>query len=287
MPLRRACLVLLLSLVPSSPAGAELQAATVAAYEEYIASLERRFAVQAKGSLSIDHAAGETERQLREGEILAWPGHEDGIIDVADGLIHHWRSAVFIPDATLEAVLAVAQDYAAYAGTYPWVIRSTLIGRERRTRGDRYRVLLRIKRSARMVTSVVDLWTVVDYHYPAPDRAAAASHADCVRQIERDGRPDERRLPVGQGKGYLWRANTYATYLQRDGGVYVDLQNVGLSRDFPPLLGWVIEPIARRLGRGSATEALKQLRATVAGGTREGVDAAPPVPDDRASWCSD
>jgi hypothetical protein len=124
--------------------------------------------------------------------------------------------------------------------------------------------------------------------------ATAVSNTDCIRQVEDPGQTNERRLEVGKGSGYLWRANTYATYLERDGGVYIDLQTVGLSRGFPPLLGWIVEPIARRLGRGSAAESLKQLRQaavraqSTAPERTEDEDAAQPSSGSSPSgWCGD
>jgi hypothetical protein len=158
----------------------------------------------------------------------------------------------------------MAQNYHAYPDMYEWVLHSSVLDHQNRPQQDEYRLMLRIHRSANFVTSVVDIWSQVRYRYQGSDRATAVSDADCVRQVEDAGKANERRLPVGQGSGFLWRANTYSAYLERDGGVYVDLQTVGLSRRFPPMLGWLIEPIARRLGRGSASDSLKHLREAVA-----------------------
>jgi len=85
-----------------------------------------------------------------------------------------------------------------------------------------------------------------------------------VRQVEHAGEPAERRLRPGTGNGYLWRANAMSKYLERDGGVYLELNTIGLSRGFPAFLGWIIEPVARRLGRGSAGESLNQFRVALA-----------------------
>ena len=41
------------------------------------------------------------------------------------------------------------------------------------------------------------------------------------------------------------------------------METVGLSRGFPPLLGWLIEPIARRLGRKSIERSLEEFIAEV------------------------
>ena len=98
------------------------------------------------------------------------------------------------------------------------------------------------------------------------------------RQVENEGRPDERRMPVGRDSGYLWRANTLSTYLQADDGVFVELETIGLSRRFPRGLGWITEPIARRLGRGSAAATLEEGRST-------GEHDAPPVATP-SFWCT-
>ena len=39
---------------------------------------------------------------------------------VLGGLIHHWRGAAFIPDVTLDEIIAIAQDYPGYVGTHEW-----------------------------------------------------------------------------------------------------------------------------------------------------------------------
>ena len=256
-------------------AGAELEHVTLAAYERHVANFGEQFARQIEGDLflEVDEAAG---RELRSGIVIARPGSEDGIISVDEGLIHHWRGAIFIPDATLADVLAVAQDFGAYDEIYDWIVDARLLEHRQNGRSDNYRVLLRIERSAGPVTGVVDLWTAVSYRYPRAGRAAALSDADCIRQVENPGSPDEYRLPPDTGSGYLWRANTFSKYLERDGGVYVQVDNIGLSRGFPPLLGWLIEPFARRLGRGSVTESLVRLRNAVAdtSGTRSQEGAA-------------
>jgi hypothetical protein len=63
-----------------------------------------------------------------------------------------------------------------------------------------------------------------------------------------------------QDRGYLWRAAAYSRYAAADGGIYVDLETIGLTRGFPPLMGWIIEPIARRLGRKSVEGSLEEFR---------------------------
>ncbi len=48
-----------------------------------------------------------------------------------------------------------------------------------------------------------------------------------------------------------------------DGGVVIEMETLGLSRGFPPLLHWLIEPIARRLGRKSVELSLQEFHGAV------------------------
>src|SRR5262249_27449251 len=67
----------------------------------------------------------------------------------------------------------------------------------------------------------------------------------------------------GAGSGFLWRADTFSTYVEGDNGVYMGFETVGLSRTIPALLGWIVEPIARRLARASAAETLLRQREAI------------------------
>ena len=42
-----------------------------------------------------------------------------------------------------------------------------------------------------------------------------------------------------------------------EGGVWLEMETIGLSRGFPSMLGWFIEPIARRVGRSSVDDSLR------------------------------
>lgn len=286
MSVRCCCCVLLVVLLPADVAADELKPETVAAYEEYVATFEQSF-VRTEGTLWLEGLSADQRARVRAGEVLVWPGSGDGILSVPDGLTHHWRAIGFIPNTTLARVLAVAQDYDSYAATYDYIIGGARLDRAPLSNppGERYRALLRIQRTASVVTSTVDLWAVIEYRYPRDGRAFVLSDTDCVRQVEDPGTERERRLPVGEGKGYLWRANTYGTYAESDGGVYIDLHSIGLSRGFPPLLGWLIEPIARRLGRGAGESAVKQLRLAVAGKTA--VETPVPATWGTTGWCGE
>jgi hypothetical protein len=86
-----------------------------------------------------------------------------------------------------------------------------------------------------------------------------------VQEIEDYGRPGEHRLPEGQGGGYIWKLHSIARFEQRDGGVYVELEAMALSRDVPAMLRFVVDPIVRRVSRNSLFTSLEQTEHAVRG----------------------
>jgi hypothetical protein len=286
MPLRSrgylTVLVVALAIAPKEIAAVDLEHTTVAAYERYIETVAQEFSKQVGTDAFLAQGSPQALGRLRHGEILLEPGSGDGITEVPEGLIHHWRATAFVPDVTLEEVLRVARDYANYASIYDWVVAADLVASED---NNRFRTFFRARRRVGAVTGVVDVWMVTEYRQLRPGRATAVARAECVRQVEHAGEPAERRLRPGTGNGYLWRANAMSKYLERDGGVYLELNTIGLSRGFPALLGWIIEPVARRLGRGSAGESLNQFRVALTSPPTD-VAKARPVVNSRP-WCGE
>jgi hypothetical protein len=268
-------------IAPRSTVAAELDAQTITAYERHMAAVAQAFTERVNSETFLTHGDPQALARMRRGEILLAAGTGDGITNVPKGLIHHWQAAAFIPNVTLDRLLAIVQDYASYADAYNWLLASQLVSHE----GDRFRAFFRVKQSAGVVTGVLDMWMVTDYRRIASDRVVALAKADCVRQVEHAGERGEYRLRAGTGSGYVWRADALSKYIERDGGVYVEIDAIGLSRGYPSLLGWIIEPIARRLGRESAAGSLNRLRAaTITTPTRRGERG---TVNSSAAWCGD
>jgi hypothetical protein len=110
---------------------------------------------------------------------------------------------------------------------------------------------------------VLDVRSTVTYSRPDSSTVIAVSESQEIREVENAGSPRERLLPEGRDSGYLWRANTFTYLREHAGGVYLEMETVGLSREFPPLLGWVIEPIARRIGRKSVEGSIQEFIAAI------------------------
>jgi hypothetical protein len=223
---------------------AELEERTSQAYGQYVERVTQQFLSRARSN-SVGPLA--PTARGRDGQIVARPGAEDGIIVVPGGLVHHWAGSTFLPGVTMTDALSVSHDYDAYERIYTPVVASRFLGRD----GDTYRAFLRLKESAAGISAVLDVTLHIQYFYPDAATAYSISSSDQVLEVKDAGSPRERHLAAGRDSGYLWRLATMNRFVERDNGLVVEMETLGLSRRFPSLLGWIIEPIARRIGRKS------------------------------------
>ena len=200
--------------------------------------------------------------QLREGKVVIERLETlDGgkPIDVPGGLIHHWIGTVFIPGATLAQTLALEQDYDHHQDYFrPNVMRSKILRHD----GNHFRVQLRFY-AKKILTSILD--TEHDVNYTAVDstHASSRSHTTRIQEVENAGKPDERLVPAGHDRGFLWRMNTYWRFEEKDGGTYVESQSISLTRDIPTGLGFVVGPFVTSIPRESLEFTLSTTRAAV------------------------
>jgi hypothetical protein len=262
MPLARTLVVALLLLSATPTFGAELTAEAARAFAEYEARAEKRFVERAR-TAGLD-ALPTAAPTLRNGGTVTRAAQEDGILEVPGGLVHHWLGAAFIRGVTLKQVLGVSSSYGDYHAFYKSILASRILDRT----GDRITVLMRLREGVGSISATLDIRSVIQYVHLETRRTYALSRALEIREVEHAGQSDERQLPEGRDSGYLWRASTFTVFVEHDEGVYVEMETLGLSRRFPPMLGWVIEPIARRLGRKSVEGTLEEFRTAVLGRTR-------------------
>ena len=241
---------------PAAPA--ELEPATVQAFDSYIRNAEAR--METGGAfLWVDQDPARA-RQARTGQVLSQPWGAQTEIPVSGGLIHDWIGAVFIPGATLDRTLALVQDYDHHKNIYrPEVIDSKLVSR---TDGD-FKIYLRLLKK-KVLTVVLNTHHDVRYTRLDATRCRSRSYSTRIAEVDNAGKPGERELPVGHDHGFLWRLYSYWRFEERDGGVYVECEAISLTRGVPRGLGWLIDPIIRNLPRESLANTLTATRTALA-----------------------
>jgi hypothetical protein len=236
----------------------QLKPRTLQAFETYIRDAEAVMEPSLRGDRSFlwTDTSSQITQQISKGGIVAefWSGK--GAIELPNGLIHDWIGAVFIPRATVEDVLTLVQDYDNHKNIYkPDVMDSKLISHD----GNDFKIFLRLLKK-KIITVVLD--TDHDVHYEAVDskRWFCRSYTTRIAEVEDPGTAKERVLQPDTGYGFLWRLFSYWRFQERDDGVYVECRAISLTRDIPLGLGWIIEPIIRKLPRESLINTLRATR---------------------------
>ena len=252
----------------------QLKPRTLQAFEDYIREAEAGMEPSLHGSGAFLWSDSNSERaqHVRQGQIVAqlWAG--DAAVKVPNGLIHDWIGAAFVPDATIEQALALVQNYDNHKNIYqPEVLDSKLVSRD----GNDFKIFLRLLKK-KIITVVLD--TDHDVHYSKVDanRWSCRSYTTRIAEVEDAGTPKERALEPDTGYGFLWRLYSYWKFDQKIGGtasaserhtsahqsegVYIECRAISLTRDIPVGLGWIIEPIIRKLPRESLISTLRATR---------------------------
>jgi hypothetical protein len=247
---------LIATLFPITAAAASLESATLKAWDEYVAAAKNQMEQRLSPGNTFLWVDEQPERlaKVRAGEIVVSPVGPNPK-KAPSGLIHDWLGAAFIAGVNLSDVLRVVRDYARYKELYqPAVIDSRLIDSGEAT--DRYSTVL-INKSA-FLKMALDADYESRYVHLDGRRAYSTSRATRMQEIDDYGSPAQRVLPEDEGKGILWRVLSITRYAERDGGVYLEFEAIGLSRDIPASLRWIVEPIVRRISRSSLSTSLKQ-----------------------------
>jgi hypothetical protein len=261
-----ACPVVALLVPPAN--GVELRSETAAAFDRYIRATETRMAADLNGDhfLIVDGLPEARRKQaytqLRQGQLYIEQLHTkaDGRpVHVPGGLIHHWVGLGFIPGGTLSRTLAVLQDYDNHKTTYkPDVRESKLLEHN----GNEFKVYLQLYRKS-LVTVVVDATLDAEYTAVGYTKAMSKSYSTRIAEVADVGKPDERELPVGNDHGYIWRLYTYWRIEEKDDGVYIQVESVGLSRTVPWEIAWLVAPFIRSVPKGVLSDLLERTRNAV------------------------
>ena len=252
------------------PLGAEqLKSGTAQAFDHYVAVSEQRMASELRSGrfLRVDDLPPDVRdpdyARLRKGGVVT---ERLGAVDqgrplsVPGGLVHHWMGTVFIPGTTLVRTLAFLENYDQQYKFYaPEVQQSRLLERD----GNHFSVFLRL-RMTKVVTVILNTEYDVRYVALASDRAASYSYSRRIAEVENGDKPNESEKPVGNDSGFLWRLDSFWRFAERDGGVYVQLEAISLTRDIPAGLGWLVGPFVTGIPKESLEFTLTRTREALA-----------------------
>jgi len=258
----RAVLAILFLLPPALSKATELKQQTLQAWEDYVRAANTRLEQRATGKspfLWVDEKPERVEH-VRASEVLVAPVDSDNPHKVPHGLIHDWIGAMFLPNAKLDDVRRVLDSYDRYKDFYkPLVVKSKVVERT----DDHEKIALVMVQKAFSVTAAVEIESEVRTVGPNSNRVYIVSNSVRVQEIANYGQPTEHALPEGHGPGYVWRQLSVSRLEERDGGVYVEMETIAMSRGIPVALRWMIKPLVESLPRKIMLATLNNTRDAV------------------------
>lgn len=216
------------------------------AFNTYIENLERRLRQQHGAARGFVAMSPDAAQRVRAGELVVEQ------LRAADGdhqgaMLHHWRGTAFVAGATAEDIERLMRDFTSYPLRYrPQVVNARLLTHS----GDHYDALLRV-RQHHVLTVVIDTTYAVDFARLDTSHGYSASRSTRVVEIDGAGTAHERALTADEEHGFLWRLNSYWNYAEADGGLYMQIESVSLTRDIPRGLGWIVGPFVQSIPRES------------------------------------
>ena len=218
--------------------------AAVAAFNAYAGTVESRLAGQHRspGTFLATTALDPIPTEPKIEQLTPATGAE-----FSGSLLHHWRGTAFVPGAKAADFERLMQNFNAYPQHFsPQVLQARLIARS----GDRMQASMRV-RQQHVLTVVLDTTYDITYGQLDPQHRYSISRSTRINEIYAAGTNAERALHADEEHGFLWRLNTYWSYEEKDGGLYLQVEAVSLTRSIPHGLGWAIAPYIESIPRDS------------------------------------
>ena len=231
--------------------GAEAQPPpdAITEFNSYVGGVEARLANQHQSpSAFLANAASSApqETRLRSGELFV-ERLTPSSTDTPGAMVHHWRATAFAPGASAAAFEQLMKNFAAYPQIFsPQVMTAVATAPQ----PDHLLATMRV-RQRHGLTVVMDTAYDVTFARLDPRHCYSISRSTRIEEITSPGAASERALSPEEEHGFLWRQNTYWSCEERDGGLYMQVESVSLTRSIPTGLGWALRPFVESVPRES------------------------------------
>ena len=230
------------------PIAAEPAPAAVSAFNAYIGKVEARLAQQHRAQKGfLASATTQNEQRLRQGELIVEQLTPAAGADFPGAMLHDWRGTAFAPGAKATDFERLMKDFNAYPRHYsPQILRAKVIAQH----NDHLQAIMRV-RQHHVITVVMDTAYDINFGRLDAQHGYSLSRSTRIAEIASPGTRNEHALSAKDEHGFLWRMNTYWSYEERDGGLYMQIESVSLTRSIPRGLGWAVGPFVESVPRES------------------------------------
>jgi hypothetical protein len=225
--------------------------AAVSAFNSYSKAVESRLAQQHLSSNTFLAPPASDPQDLktrvREGELIIEKLTPSTDANFSGALLHHWRGTAFAPGAKAADFEQLVRDFNSYPQHFsPQVIQAKVL-----TQGaDRMQAWMRV-RQKHVITVMMDTTYDITFGRLDVQHGYSISESTRIAEIEAARTGAERTLSANEDHGFLWRLNTYWSYAERDGGLYLQIEAISLTRSIPRGVGWAVQPYVESIPRES------------------------------------
>jgi hypothetical protein len=220
------------------------------AFDSYVVALEARLAQQHRSPTAYFAGAAsdpQSEQRLHRGELIVERLTPTSGENLSGAMLHHWRGSAFAPGARAADFNRLMKNFNAYPQRFtPQVVEARVIAQQ----GDHIQASMRV-RQRHVITVVMDTTYDVVFSHLDAQHGSSQSRSTRIAEIDSPGTSTEHALSPAEAHGFLWRQNTYWSYEERDGGLYLQIESVSLSRSIPTGLGWAVRPFVESVPRES------------------------------------
>jgi hypothetical protein len=219
-------------------------------FDAYVSSVEARLTRQHQAEAGFIAAEGpgqQSSERLRRGESIVEQLNSPTDDMIPGALLHHWRGTAFAPGAKALDFERLIRGFNAYPRIFaPEVLQASV----QMEQGDHMQATMRV-RQQHVITVVLD--TAYDIRFGRLDATHGFSTVRSTRisEIASPGTAAEHALSPEAEHGFIWRTNTYWSYEERDGGLYIQVESISLTRSVPRGLGWAVGPFIESVPRES------------------------------------
>src|ERR1700747_1319155 len=262
--------ILCFGLLAAFAAAAELKQDTVQAFDQYVKVTEEERAAKMRKSgafLWIDSQDDALRQQLHErlsrGEVVTKrveTRDDNRPIRIPHGLVHHWIGTIFIPGATLPQTMTLMENYSAYPQLFSFgVQRSKVLSQEKTHSQVQFRMFRQSRSPAFYNVDLDDRYFRVD-----ADHGHLRSRSTRIAELADVGKPTEHELPVGDDRGLLWRLDMDWSCEEENGGVFLQIELIALSRGVPAIIAWLANPYIQSIPQDYLEKVLQAMRSGAA-----------------------
>jgi hypothetical protein len=246
----------------------EPTAAAVAGFNSYISTLESRIARQHQsqnGFIASVLSDQNNRAKLQRGEPIIERISSGTSPELPGATIYHWRGTAFVPGAKVADFERLMEDFANYPKSFaPQIVQAKVMSRKDEGGRVSIQTAMRVKQH-HVITVVMDMAYDAEFARLDAQHGYSISRSTRITEISGAGTKDEHAMSGSEQHGFLWRLDSYWSYEERDGGLYMQIESVSLTRSIPAGLGWALGPFVQSVPRESleftlqsASKALKK-----------------------------